>query len=404
MVRLVPVFKTFFKALVSALVALSLSSGALVVADPSATERQERMREESAQRNALRERISKAEKKASKLKAAETSVIQELEQLNLQLHKSRARQRQINSRIEGLEGQMETLKADHRVLVAEIEALQTFAIDRLKAFYKLSQLGIAPVLFSAESISGFWQRREALERILEHDAELWDELQDQKKQLEAVSQELRAQKLNLDRLLVKRREEATRIAEEKADRAKLLARIRADRDLTAASIASLKEASKRLDETIRSLQQELRPSSPGIASRPNLFAELKGSLPMPARGEIIGLFGPYVDKRDYHIKNFRSGVNINVDLDTPVRAVCEGTVAYAGWFKGYGNIMILDHGDHYYTLSAPLDQLLRKKGDAVVAGDVIGTYGDVATLSGPGLHFEIRHHGKPLDPVLWFKN
>jgi septal ring factor EnvC (AmiA/AmiB activator) len=65
--------------------------------------------------------------------------------------------------------------------------------------------------------------------------------------------------------------------------------------------------------------------------------------------------------------------------------------------------MIIDHGDHYYTLSAPLEELLRDKGDVVLGGEVIGTYGDMATLSGPGLYFEVRHYGEPLDPVSWFK-
>jgi septal ring factor EnvC (AmiA/AmiB activator) len=78
-------------------------------------------------------------------------------------------------------------------------------------------------------------------------------------------------------------------------------------------------------------------------------------------------------------------------------------VIYADWFKGYSNMVIIDHGQHYYTLSAQLDEILKKTGDTVFAGEVIGTVGDTGTLTGPGLYFEIRHHGKPLDPVVWFK-
>ena len=114
-------------------------------------------------------------------------------------------------------------------------------------------------------------------------------------------------------------------------------------------------------------------------------------------------FGYRRDQGAYNVTSFHSGVNIMADLGAPVRALCDGQVIYASWFKGYGNMMIIDHGEHYYTLSAQLEQLLKERGDMVQTGEVVGTVGDTATLSGPGLYFEIRHYGKPLDPVLWFK-
>ncbi len=120
-------------------------------------------------------------------------------------------------------------------------------------------------------------------------------------------------------------------------------------------------------------------------------------------GTLVGLFGPYVDENHYNIKSFRNGVNIGADLRSPVRAVCGGQIVYADWFRGYGNIVIIDHGEHYYTLSAQLEEPFKKSGDTVGAGEVIGTVGDTGTLIGPGLYFEIRHHGKPMDPVIWFK-
>ncbi len=110
-----------------------------------------------------------------------------------------------------------------------------------------------------------------------------------------------------------------------------------------------------------------------------------------------------MNKGPYNTKNFRSGVKIKADLDSPVRAVFDGQVIYASWFKGYGNMMIIDHGEHYYTLFAHLDQLLMEKGASVETGNIVGTVGDTAALGSPGLYFEIRHYGKPLNPVSWFK-
>jgi len=401
MARFLYISKAVLKALILALPAFLLSFGQLVMADPSTNGLKERIAREQTQKKAVQEKISEAERKIEGLKADETLVVQDLERLNLELYNSRARLREIRSEIQEIERQLEALILEQASLIAQTRTLEAFAVPRLVAFYKLGQLGVAPMLFSAQTFSQLWQRRESLERILKHDRDLWDALQDGKRKLEVVSGDLETRKQTQEGLLKKGEEQAARIARQRVDRSKLLASIQADKDLTLAAIASLKDRAKRLDETLRSLERQPRSFA---GARPKFFAELKGSLPLPVRGKILNPFGPYLQKGDYPIKGYRSGVTIQADVDTQVRAVCDGQVIYAGWFKGYGNIMIIDHGEHYYTLCAPLDQLSKHKGDAVLAGEAIGTYGDIVTLSGPGLYFEVRHHGKPLDPALWFKN
>jgi septal ring factor EnvC (AmiA/AmiB activator) len=101
--------------------------------------------------------------------------------------------------------------------------------------------------------------------------------------------------------------------------------------------------------------------------------------------------------------NFRSGIDIKSERGEPVQAVFAGKVLFADWFKGYGNMLIIDHGNSYCTLYANVEELFKQKGDAVESGEVIATVGDSGSLSGPGLYFEVRHHGKPEDPQLWLK-
>lgn len=401
MVRLLLIFKAVSTALILMFLA-AFFSGELAVADPSSSEIQHKVNEKQAKIRVVRDKISNSEKRMANLCADEAPIILELERLNLQLNTSRIQLRKIRSEIELLGGKIESLKENAENLVKEIQMLETCAVQRLVAFYKLSRLGIAPVLFSAESFLDFTQRQAALERILQLDLNLWDKLQNQKKQLEALSRNLKAQKLRQDHLFVKCKEERTTIAQKKTRRAKLLARIRSEKDLTITTIASLKRSAKELDETIRSLRLKLQSFSTHTPADSGAFLALKGSLPKPVRGHLAGLFGPYQDERLYNVKSFRSGVTIRSDLGIPVQAVSDGQVIYADWFKGYGNIIIIDHGDHYYTLSAQLEQTFKKKGDTVQAGEAIGTVGDSGTLGGPSLYFEIRHHGKPLNPALWF--
>jgi septal ring factor EnvC (AmiA/AmiB activator) len=78
-------------------------------------------------------------------------------------------------------------------------------------------------------------------------------------------------------------------------------------------------------------------------------------------------------------------------------------VVYTGWFKGYGNLIILDHGNEYYTLYAHVAEIVVKEGDDVRQGQRIGTVGDTGSLAGPRLYFEVRFQGRPLDPTEWLR-
>jgi septal ring factor EnvC (AmiA/AmiB activator) len=86
-----------------------------------------------------------------------------------------------------------------------------------------------------------------------------------------------------------------------------------------------------------------------------------------------------------------------------VRAVCGGKVLFADWFKGYDKMMIIDHGDNYYTVYAHMDALAKQKGAGVAAGDQIGVVGEAGLDGFHKLYFEVRHHGKPQDPAEWLK-
>ncbi len=124
---------------------------------------------------------------------------------------------------------------------------------------------------------------------------------------------------------------------------------------------------------------------------------------MPVKGKITAKFGEFINP-EFKVRNFRGGIDIQAALGEPIHAVHAGEVIFADWFKGYGNMIIIDHGDSYYTLYAHADELRKSKGHRVKAAEVIGTVGETGTPKGPGLHFQIRHHGKPMNPIGWLKN
>ncbi len=85
----------------------------------------------------------------------------------------------------------------------------------------------------------------------------------------------------------------------------------------------------------------------------------------------------------------------------PVEAVFDGVVVFSDWLKEYGNVMIIDHGDHYHSLIAHAERLIKQVGDPVKRGETVATVGDTGSSRTARLYFEIRHHGKPVNPMEW---
>ena len=130
------------------------------------------------------------------------------------------------------------------------------------------------------------------------------------------------------------------------------------------------------------------------------FASLRKQLTPPVVAPIARGFGRVVD-RDYQTETLRSGVEYDAPAGARVGAVAAGVVRYAGWFRGYGRMVILDHGDSYFSVSAHLAEMQVEVGDDVERGAAIGEVGETGSLGGAKLYFEIRRGGEALDPADW---
>jgi septal ring factor EnvC (AmiA/AmiB activator) len=156
-----------------------------------------------------------------------------------------------------------------------------------------------------------------------------------------------------------------------------------------------------LNQTLEAFRR-IEPENQSAEAMPRNFHQAKGLLILPVRGKIITAYGHY---RHPVLKteSVSRGIDIKADLGEPVRAVASGNVIYSKWLKGYGNLMIIEHGAHFHTVYAHAQELFKEKGDPVQSGEVIATVGDCESWNGPMLHFEIRQNGQPINPVEWFK-
>ncbi|HEX7550354.1 MAG TPA: peptidoglycan DD-metalloendopeptidase family protein, partial [Candidatus Methylomirabilis sp.] len=148
-----------------------------------------------------------------------------------------------------------------------------------------------------------------------------------------------------------------------------------------------------------------RGEAPGKEEIPDIrddgrFERRRGKLPWPSSGALASTFGRQEHPR-FHTVTFNRGIEISAPQGREIVAVADGTVIYADWFKGYGRLLILDHGGGYFTLYAHASDLMAKAGDSVAGGQAIARVGDSGSLEGPQLYFELRHKGKPQDPLAW---
>jgi murein hydrolase activator len=348
-----------------------------------------------SQLEALKARKAAEQAAARLLSAREVSILDTLADADRALSEAETEARRIEAQRSLSEQRLRKAQADEATAQAALDARLAELKPRLVAHRKMGQLGELRVLVTSVSLADLAKRRYLMRRILSRDFEMLREarglvaereraraLRDSEaKQLAALAGE--AQKHHAEALA--RREE----------RRTLLDAVRNARELHEKAATEAAGQETKLAEYIAALPPPR--ASTAVSSG---FGALLGRLPHPVTGPIEVGFGKVVDPR-FNTITIQKGVDIRAARGETVRAVAPGKIVHAGWFKGYGNLVIVDHGDGYYTLVAHLQSMNTAVGEEVAAGALLGTVGDTASLKGPYLYFEVRERGRPVDPRLW---
>jgi septal ring factor EnvC (AmiA/AmiB activator) len=360
-------------------------------------------------------RLKEERQRAADARKREASVLSELEGIDQRLTEKR-------KQVAALDGRMRRVQSDIADLQGEIGRLQSRRSGqedvlgrRLRALYKLqAQGGVLPIVLSGDDPLTQAVQLRHLTTLATVDARLIREyrvtsevLADRKSRVEARGRELASLRSEAE-------QERAEFDREAAKRRALLSRVQDERAYHDRMVGELSEATRRLEAFIRDLQEKHRravakvppPSRPrpvpGDVGGGTGFAALRGRLAWPADGRVVAEYGPQVNPR-FGTKTFRNGIDIEASEGSNIVAVYPGQVVYTGWFRGYGNLIIVDHGGEYYTVYAHAADIRVTEGDDVKQGQIIGTVGDTGSLQGPRLYFEVRHEGKPQDPAQWLK-
>ncbi len=353
---------------------------------------------EEADLESLRDAILDSRERVGGHERQERELLQRLEESDrlsavLRVQVKIARSRADESRDRAAQFERERLRASRR-LARTREAMSR----RVVALYKAGEVGPVRFLFASESVPEMLTRASALQTLVAYDAELvarhhveldaFESLEEQAK-LAAVVRDEKAAELTV---------RSAELTEERLLRRRLLRRVREDRSQERALLVELEKAARALEETLEALGEA--GASGDRSADGQGFADRRGGLAAPLAAPIAMSFGKVIDE-EFRTATFRKGVEFEAAGGESVRAVAPGLVRFAGWFRGYGRLVIIDQGDGYFTVLGHLAELFVEVGDAVGVGDSVGSVGDTGSLTGPSLYFEIRRGSEPLDPEAW---
>jgi len=346
----------------------------------------------------VQQRLAEERAAAQKLAAREGTVLGRLADLERQIEVETRALRAAEGRLRAAGERLAAAEENARKAQDELDRAAEGMRPRLLARYKAGREGYVRILLGATSITDLLRRSRLLNALLRADIDALSVLRGHARAAKAARKEV-AVALGEEDVSVKAEAERRAALQRRVDEQKVfLASIQGERGLHDQTVRELEEAEKELSSKLAEIGSR---GSGGM--RKGSIRRARGRLPFPVdQGRIEVRFGRAIDPR-FGTVTLQTGIDVRAPLGAPVRAVWSGKVAHAGWFRGFGNLLIVDHGNGMFSLMAHLDQLHKGLGDPVKAGEQVGTVGETGSLKGPYLYFELRDGQRPLDPERWLR-
>lgn len=375
---------------VAAAAAVHLAAGPVAGwAKESLTDRIAKERRELA---VLQQELDRIKKKRDAVRSKERTVVERLEETERALAITRRALRLAELSVDQKDAEIADAARALTALQQQAEETRQVARARVRELAKWRGVYDGPFVV-ALAPAEMTVRYDTVRRVVARDRQL---VLDAQQAAASVAEQVETlERLRRDLETVRREERAALAAvlSEREARRRLLKELRAERVAYSRSIRDLEEASRRLEALISDLVRVSTKPEPGGG-----LANLKGRLVWPVQGEVVAPFGRYKHPK-FGTYLDRKGIEIEALGREVIRSVAGGKVAYADRLKGFGMVVIVDHGDQYLSLYANAASVAVRPGDAVGAGDPLGE------APGAGgehrLYFELRHGERPLDPLGW---
>lgn len=357
----------------------------------------------------LKREIEQAAEDRSEAADALRQTEQRISDLNRSLH-------QLNGRLQALNNELDGLSVTERQTQADLDAQQRALAQLLRTSHAQAGNDALRLLLSGRDPAEISRQLAYLRYVGRARQEVIAAHQRTLARLQSLQAQIQEHKQRLAEARSEQLRQRQALETQKRDRQLVLERLSEQIRAQRRQVSTLIRDEQRLARLIERLSRlaakpgrpapqrgktaEQRVTEVANASLANYeFAKLKGRLALPVAGEILSRFGQPREGGGPAWK----GIFIRAPLGREVRAVGDGRVAFADWLRGFGNLLILDHGNGFLSLYSNNESLYKQVGELVRAGDVIATVGNTGGQEEPGLYFELRHQGRPFDPLSWLK-
>lgn len=339
--------------------------------------------------------LSKEKEQYMKFGKEEEGLIGKLSDIDRDTEARRETLRNLRQNINQKKGELEVKKKELDGLGAKTKETRERLAKRIVSFYKYTKRGYIQIFANAKDLHEIRKGLHGLRAVMNEDSRLIQEMAKTKQrhdqEISAIAERIGA----IQGMEEEEKEQLQSIKEDRERKILVLMKIHQEKEFYETAVRELELAAANLRETL----QKLDGIQDNQASLPSGFEDAKGKLPLPFNGKITSdenLFGVKT-----HLGN--KGIYIEGPLGAKVRAIFPGRVDFSGLVKGYGQLIVINHGSRFFTVSAHLSERYKEEGAIVEGGEVIGLVGQTDLLKGPRIYFEMRKAGTPVDPLKWLK-
>lgn len=381
--------KIFFS---TAAFALCLMTVLSVVPALAAKKKKSKISEKKATLHSIRKEITKTKGILHDIKVKEKVLSKELETTEKQLSQTKQKLETVSTSLRKTQLQKEMVSKKLEETKKTFESERGDFEKRIVQIYKYGPLRYWEVLLGATSFWDLLTRVRFLRLIIASDVDLLEKIQRTKHRIAKKEKELHKKVQEISSLKKEVGKQQVAYASQKDRQTQILKDVREKKSAYMQYLAELEQTSNEIESWIRKAEaeQKLKPQ--------HYTYSFKGKWLRPVPGRITSGFG-YRRHPVFKISKLHTGIDFAAPMGTPVHAAAGGIVYFAGWWGGYGNVVILDHGGGWATVYAHNSSFAVSAGQSVQAGQVISYSGSTGLSTGPHVHFEVRKNGVPINPL-----
>ncbi|TDY65138.1 murein DD-endopeptidase MepM/ murein hydrolase activator NlpD [Aminivibrio pyruvatiphilus] len=371
---------------------------------PGASGLDSRIAQEEARMRILEKQISEHQKRAKQMGEKEKGVLTQLNSLDQKKKVTEQRIRVLELKLEKVKNTISNLRAEVRLTEQELAEMMHVFENRLVDIYKYGGVAEFNLLLSSTTAHEAMETSYLLNRIALQDQAMISGMLEKKDRLLQAAAQMEQQEKELAVNTSHLGKERKTFREEINKSNAFLGQVRQERALHEQAVKELQQSQKEIQQTVTALMRKKRDEESRDRGRSAQYTYLPsgGQLSWPVQGQISSTFGTRVHPV-FKTKMMHTGIDIRAPRGTPVRAAGPGEVLFAGWLRGYGQVIIIDHGNNLSSVYAHLSSMSVRESAAVKKGQTIGSVGSTGTATGAHLHFEVRVGGDARDPMRYLR-